>query len=42
MSITSFYNPGSDVVIYPAPELLEKEAKEKNQLNPKFVFEAKK
>ena len=39
MSIASFYNPGSDAVIYPAPELLEKEAEEKSQLYPKFVFE---
>ncbi|KAL9270185.1 1-aminocyclopropane-1-carboxylate oxidase-like protein [Drosera capensis] len=38
MSIASFYNPGSDAVIYPAPELLEKE-KEKNTTYPKFVFE---
>ncbi|GLU15607.1 hypothetical protein SLE2022_320820 [Rubroshorea leprosula] len=35
MSIASFYNPGSDAVISPAPALLEKEA----QLYPKFVFE---
>ncbi|XVF31809.1 hypothetical protein REPUB_Repub17cG0025000 [Reevesia pubescens] len=39
MSIASFYNPGSDAVIYPAPALLEKEAEEKKQLYPKFVFE---
>lgn len=41
MSIASFYNPGSDAVIYPAPALLEKEAadNEKNQMYPKFVFE---
>lgn len=39
MSIASFYNPGSDAVIYPAPALVEKEAEEKNQLYPKFVFE---
>lgn len=41
MSIASFYNPGSDAVIYPAPALLEKEAAyEKNlQVYPKFVFE---
>ncbi|KAI3711169.1 hypothetical protein L2E82_41052 [Cichorium intybus] len=38
MSIASFYNPGSDAVIYPAPELLNKE-EEKNTLYPKFVFE---
>ncbi|KAL5573462.1 hypothetical protein UlMin_023059 [Ulmus minor] len=39
MSIASFYNPGSDAVIYPAPNLVEKEAEEKNQVYPKFVFE---
>ncbi|XVF21043.1 hypothetical protein REPUB_Repub12eG0056400 [Reevesia pubescens] len=40
MSIASFYNPGSDAVIYPAPALVEKEAKDqKKQLYPKFVFE---
>ena len=38
MSIASFYNPGSDAVIYPAPALIEKEA-EKNKIYPKFVFE---
>nr|CAA71140.1 1-aminocyclopropane-1-carboxylic acid oxidase [Rumex palustris] len=38
MSIASFYNPGSDAVIYPAPELVE-EAQEKTQVYPKFVFE---
>ncbi|KAJ8761313.1 hypothetical protein K2173_001369 [Erythroxylum novogranatense] len=38
MSIASFYNPGSDAVIYPAPALVEKEA-ENNQLYPKFVFD---
>ncbi|KAK6917795.1 Isopenicillin N synthase-like, Fe(2+) 2OG dioxygenase domain [Dillenia turbinata] len=37
MSIASFYNPGDDAVIYPAPELLEKE-KETSQVYPKFVF----
>lgn len=37
MSIASFYNPGSDAVIYPAPAL-EKEA-EQSQVYPKFVFE---
>ncbi|XP_030553015.1 1-aminocyclopropane-1-carboxylate oxidase-like [Rhodamnia argentea] len=37
MSLASFYNPGSDAVIYPAPELAEKE--EKGQVYPKFVFE---
>ncbi|KAE8708081.1 1-aminocyclopropane-1-carboxylate oxidase [Hibiscus syriacus] len=40
MSIASFYNPGSDAVIYPAPALLEKEAADdKKKLYPKFVFE---
>ncbi|XP_048233323.1 1-aminocyclopropane-1-carboxylate oxidase [Ricinus communis] len=39
MSIASFYNPGSDAVIYPAPALLEKEAEGKKQAYPKFVFE---
>ncbi|KAF4382717.1 hypothetical protein F8388_015545, partial [Cannabis sativa] len=39
MSLASFYNPGSDAVIYPAPSLVEKEAEEKNQVYPKFVFE---
>ncbi|MCL7026250.1 hypothetical protein MKW94_008059 [Papaver nudicaule] len=39
MSIASFYNPGSDAVIYPAPELLEKEkAVDESQIYPKFVF----
>ncbi|KAE8695260.1 1-aminocyclopropane-1-carboxylate oxidase 1 [Hibiscus syriacus] len=35
MSIASFYNPGSDAVIYPAPALVENEAEE----YPKYVFE---
>nr|BAB89352.1 1-aminocyclopropane-1-carboxylate oxidase [Diospyros kaki] len=40
MSIASFYNPGSDAVIYPAPALVEKEADhEQKQVYPKFVFE---
>lgn len=39
MSIASFYNPGSDAFICPAPALLEKEAEEKKQVYPKFVFE---
>nr|AAA33273.1 amino-cyclopropane carboxylic acid oxidase [Dianthus caryophyllus]BAB47120.1 1-aminocyclopropane-1-carboxylate oxidase [Dianthus caryophyllus] len=38
MSIASFYNPGSDAVIYPAPTLVEKE-EEKCRAYPKFVFE---
>nr|AEM42994.1 ACC oxidase [Siraitia grosvenorii] len=39
MSIASFYNPGSDAVIFPAPALVEKEAEENNNVYPKFVFE---
>ncbi|KAK8621465.1 hypothetical protein V6N13_067896 [Hibiscus sabdariffa] len=40
MSIASFYNPGSDAVIYPAPALLEKETEDgKKKVYPKFVFE---
>lgn len=38
MSIASFYNPGNDAVIYPAPALLE-EPIEKEQSYPKFVFD---
>nr|AAC67234.1 ACC oxidase 3 [Cucumis sativus] len=38
MSIASFYNPGSDAVIYPAPALVEKD-EEKKEVYPKFVFE---
>ncbi|CAI9783947.1 unnamed protein product [Fraxinus pennsylvanica] len=37
MSLASFYNPRSDVVIYPAPELVERE--ENRELHTKFVFE---
>ncbi|KAL4342516.1 hypothetical protein GQ457_08G015530 [Hibiscus cannabinus] len=40
MSIASFYNPGSDAVIYPAPALLEKETEDgKKKVYPKYVFE---
>ncbi|KAI4311943.1 hypothetical protein MLD38_036806 [Melastoma candidum] len=42
MSVASFYNPGSDAVIYPAPELVEKGSnKEGAALGtyPKFVFD---
>nr|BAR72288.1 Aminocyclopropanecarboxylate oxidase [Nicotiana benthamiana] len=39
MSLASFYNPGSDAVIYPAPALVEKEAVESKQVYPKFVFD---
>nr|QEI21528.1 aminocyclopropane-1-carboxylate oxidase [Litchi chinensis] len=38
MSIASFYNPGSDAVIFPAPALVAKEAEE-SRVYPKFVFE---
>nr|P54847.1 RecName: Full=1-aminocyclopropane-1-carboxylate oxidase 3; Short=ACC oxidase 3; AltName: Full=Ethylene-forming enzyme; Short=EFE [Cucumis melo]CAA64799.1 ACC oxidase [Cucumis melo] len=38
MSIASFYNPGNDAVIYPAPALVEGE-QEKTKLYPKFVFD---
>ncbi|KAL6579879.1 Aconitate hydratase mitochondrial [Orobanche minor] len=37
MSLVSFYNPGSEAVIYPAPALVEKA--ENNEHYPKFVFE---
>lgn len=40
MSIASFYNPGSDSVIFPAPELIgEEPEKEKKENYPRFVFE---
>ncbi|KAJ8749157.1 hypothetical protein K2173_018626 [Erythroxylum novogranatense] len=39
MSIASFYNPGSDAVIYPAPALVEATEAEKKQVYPKFVFQ---
>ncbi|RWW63382.1 hypothetical protein BHE74_00029443 [Ensete ventricosum] len=39
MSIASFYNPGNDAVIFPAPALVEKEAEEKKEVYPRFVFE---
>ncbi|NP_001233928.1 1-aminocyclopropane-1-carboxylate oxidase 4 [Solanum lycopersicum] len=35
MSLASFYNPGNDAVIYPAPSLIE----ESKQVYPKFVFD---
>ncbi|XP_074285142.1 1-aminocyclopropane-1-carboxylate oxidase 1-like [Silene latifolia] len=38
MSLASFYNPGNDAVIYPAPELV-KGGNEENQVYPKFVFD---
>ncbi|XP_052166717.1 1-aminocyclopropane-1-carboxylate oxidase 1-like [Oryza glaberrima] len=37
MSIASFYNPGSDAVISPAPALVKEE--EAGETYPKFVFE---
>uniref|UniRef100_A0A1D1YBA4 aminocyclopropanecarboxylate oxidase n=1 Tax=Anthurium amnicola TaxID=1678845 RepID=A0A1D1YBA4_9ARAE len=39
MSIASFYNPGSDAIIFPAPTLVEKAAVEISEIYPKFVFE---
>ncbi|XP_072953020.1 1-aminocyclopropane-1-carboxylate oxidase-like [Typha angustifolia] len=39
MSIASFYNPGADAVIFPAPALVEKAAEEENEVYPKFVFQ---
>lgn len=40
MSIASFYNPGSDAVIYSAPALLGREVEEAGEETyPKFVFE---
>ncbi|KAK8293375.1 hypothetical protein V6Z11_D06G185500 [Gossypium hirsutum] len=38
MSIASFYNPGTDDVIYPTPALVDKEV-EKLIADPKFMFE---
>ncbi|KAI4298754.1 hypothetical protein L6164_032273 [Bauhinia variegata] len=37
MSIASFYNPGNDAIISPAPSLVKEY--ETNQVYPKFVFE---
>ncbi|XP_009789991.1 1-aminocyclopropane-1-carboxylate oxidase 3 [Nicotiana tabacum] len=39
MSLASFYNPGNDAVIYPAPALVEKEAEESETVYPRFVFD---
>ncbi|XP_028771260.1 1-aminocyclopropane-1-carboxylate oxidase 1-like [Neltuma alba] len=41
MSVASFYNPGSDAVIFPAPTLMEGKEEETNGqiIYPKFVFE---
>lgn len=38
MSLASFYNPGNDAAIFPAPTLVEKETDEK-QVHPKFLFD---
>ncbi|KAL9662202.1 hypothetical protein QQ045_027034 [Rhodiola kirilowii] len=38
MSIASFYNPGSDAVIFPAPPMVEKD-QEESQVYPKFIFD---
>lgn len=39
MSIASFYNPGSNAMIYPVPELAEKLEEEKSSVvYPKFMF----
>ena len=36
MSLASFYNPGNDALIYPAPALVDKETEEHNkQVYPK-------
>ncbi|XP_060189897.1 1-aminocyclopropane-1-carboxylate oxidase 1-like [Lycium barbarum] len=39
MSLASFYNPGNDAMIYPAPALVEKEAEESKQVYPRFMFD---
>ena len=40
MSIASFYNPGADAVIFPAPALVEvAEEEEAGAVYPRFVFE---
>lgn len=39
MSLASFYNPGGDAVIFPAPALVEKDAEESKAVYPKFVFD---
>ena len=39
MSVASFFNPASDAVIFPAPTLVEKEAADKNQIYPNFMFD---
>ena len=37
MSLASFYNPGNDAVISPAPALVKED--ETSQIYPKFVFD---
>ncbi|KAM7492378.1 hypothetical protein LguiA_035299 [Lonicera macranthoides] len=39
MSIASFYNPGSDAVIYPAPELTMEMKEGEQVVYPKFIFD---
>ncbi|KAK1422567.1 hypothetical protein QVD17_17850 [Tagetes erecta] len=39
MSIASFYNPGTDALIYPAPQLLQADNNKNTYTYPKFVFE---
>ncbi|KAF8730253.1 hypothetical protein HU200_017234 [Digitaria exilis] len=39
MSIASFYNPGADAVIFPAPELVAGEEERAEAAYPRFVFE---
>ncbi|KAF7801254.1 1-aminocyclopropane-1-carboxylate oxidase [Senna tora] len=39
MSIASFYNPGDDAIISPAPSLVKEDDQKTNQVYPKFVFD---
>lgn len=40
MSIASFYNPGNDAVIYPAPALVNEGSDDQtNLVYPKFMFD---
>jgi len=39
MSIASFYNPGNDSIIYPAPALLKESKHESKAVYPKFMFD---
>ena len=39
MSIASFYNPGNDALIFPAPVFAERKATAKSQTYPKFLFD---